>query len=112
MEIDSLLSDDLQTLTLRLSGKFDYTCHQIFQGAYEALTPIPKTIIIDALEVPSVDSSALGMLLLLRTHAGGDDSDVSIINSQADVYKLLQTCKFDELFKISLLAESRLIANS
>lgn len=104
MEIDSQLSADLQTLTLKLSGKFDYTCHQVFQEAYETLSPTPKTFIVDVLEVPSVDSSALGMLLLLRTHAGGDDSRISIINCQADVFKLLQTCKFDELFKVSSLA--------
>jgi anti-anti-sigma factor len=103
MEINSQLSPDLQTLTLTLLGKFDYTCHQVFQNAYEANSPTPKRFVVDILEVPSIDSSALGMLLLLRNHAGGDDSDVMIINIQADVYKLLQTCKFDELFKVDPL---------
>lgn len=103
MEINSQLSPDLQTLTLTLLGKFDYTCHQGFQDAYEAHSPAPARFIIDALEVPSIDSSALGMLLLLRTHAGGDNGDVRIINTQVDVYKLLQTCKFDELFEIESL---------
>lgn len=103
MEINSQLSPDLQTLTLTLLGKFDYTCHQAFQDAYETLTPTPKTFIIDALEVPSIDSSALGMLLLLRTYAGGDDADVRILNAQTDVHKLLQTCKFDDLFKVESL---------
>lgn len=103
MEINSQLSSDSQTLTLTLIGKFDYTCHQVFQTAYEASGQTFKHFIVDALEVPSIDSSALGMLLLLRTHAGGDDASVKIINTQADVYKLLQTCKFDELFEIESL---------
>ncbi len=103
MEINSQLSPDLQTLTITLLGKFDYTCHQDFQAAYEARIPAPAEFIIDVLEVPSIDSSALGMLLLLRTHAGGDDGNVKIINVQADVYKLLQTCKFDELFEVDSL---------
>ncbi|MFT6093923.1 MAG: anti-anti-sigma factor [Pseudohongiellaceae bacterium] len=103
MQINSQLSPDLQTLTLTLLGKFDYTCHQDFQAAYEALSPAPNGFIIDVLEVPSIDSSALGMLLLLRNHAGGDDGNVKIINVQADVYKLLQTCKFDELFEVESL---------
>ena len=103
MEINSQLSPDLQTLTLTLLGKFDYTCHQAFLDAYEANNSAPTRFVVDILEVPSIDSSALGMLLLLRDHAGGDDSDLRIINAQADVFKLLQTCKFDELFKVDPL---------
>lgn len=103
MEISTQLSPDNGTLTLTLMGKFDYTCHQAFQDAYETVTPLPDTFVIDALEVPSIDSSALGMLLLLRTHAGGDDASIKITRVQADVYKLLQTCKFDELFEIEAL---------
>ncbi|MFK7865103.1 MAG: STAS domain-containing protein [Pseudohongiellaceae bacterium] len=101
MQIDSQLSPDQHTLTLVLAGKFDYTCHQVFQEAYEASPPQAKKYVIDLAAVPSIDSSALGMLLLLRTHAGGDDADVTIVNTSNDIYKLLQSCKFDELFKVS-----------
>jgi len=103
VEISSHLSDDEKTLTLTLLGKFDYTCHQDFQGAFEAIKPVPEKFVIDALEITSIDSSALGMLLLLRNHAGGDDSNVSIINAKPDIFKLLQTCKFDELFTVEAL---------
>ena len=103
MEINSQLSDDRKTLTLTLLGKFDYTCQQDFQASYENLEQSPEKFVIDVLEVTSIDSSALGMLLLLRNHAGGDDSDVSIINAKPDTYKLLHTCKFDELFAIAAL---------
>ncbi|NKB33588.1 MAG: STAS domain-containing protein [Pseudomonadales bacterium] len=103
MDINSQLSDDKKTLTLILLGKFDYTCHQEFQDAYESVEPVPGKFVIDALEVTSIDSSALGMLLLLRNHAGGDDSDVAIVNAKPDVYKLLHTCKFDELFALKAL---------
>ena len=103
MEIETQLSQDQTLLTLTLMGKFDYTCQQLFQASYEPIVPAPERIVLDVLEVPSIDSSALGMLLLLRSYAGGDESDVSIINTQADVYKLLQTCKFDELFKVQAL---------
>ena len=103
MEIESKLTDDQNTLTLSLSGKFDYTCQQVFQEAYEHLSPPPASYVLDMLEVPSLDSSALGMLLLLRNHAGGDDADVAIINARPDIYKLLHTCKFDELFKVSAM---------
>lgn len=103
MEIQSHLSADQTTLTLRLSGKFDYTCQEAFQRAFEAVKPSPQRYVIDALEVHSIDSSALGMLLLLRNHAGGDEADVAIINAQPDILKLLQTCKFDELFDVTAI---------
>lgn len=103
MEIHSSVTPDNQELTLTLMGKFDYTCQQSFQTAYESVIPKPSSFVVNALEVPSIDSSALGMLLLLRNYAGGDDSKVSIIKTQADVFKLLHTCNFDELFEISPL---------
>ena len=101
MDIQSQLSDDKTTLTLVLSGKFDYTCQQVFQESYEGISPKPERYILDVLEVQSLDSSALGMLLLLRNHAGGDESQVAIVNARPDIHKLLQTCKFDELFDVS-----------
>jgi anti-anti-sigma regulatory factor len=103
MEIETQLSEDGQELTLSLLGKFDYTCHQDFLDTYETLTPVPKKFIIDALEVTTIDSSALGMLLLLRNHAGGDNAEIQIINAKVDIYKLMHTCKFDELFEIVAL---------
>ena len=103
MEIQAQLSDDTKVLTLSLLGKFDYTCHQVFQSAYETVLPVPDEFIIDTLEVSSIDSSALGMLLLLRNHAGGDEANIRIINAKPDIYKLLHTCKFDELFAVEAL---------
>ena len=103
MEIKSEFEASTGLLTLTLVGKFDYTCHQSFLSSYETIGSTPKQVIIDLLEVPCLDSSALGMLLLLRTHAGGDNSDVHIINSQPDITKLLKSCKFDELFRVSAL---------
>jgi len=104
MEIESTLSENGSTLTLALFGKFDYTCQQKFQSAYQEVTPTPARFILDALELQSMDSSALGMLLLLRNYAGGDESDVAIVNAKPDIIKLLETCKFNELFKVSALA--------
>ena len=104
MEIQTQLSEDNKVLTITLLGKFDYTCHQEFQDAYEQAGSSPEKFIVDILEVNSMDSSALGMLLLLRNHAGGDESDVTIVNAKPDVYKLLHTCKFDELFSITALS--------
>ncbi len=51
-------------------------------------------------ETTYLDSSALGMLLLLRDHAGGDDSAIEIVNCSADVKKILTISNFEQLFDI------------
>ena len=103
MEIKTQITEDKNVLTLSLIGKFDYTCHQDFLSAFETLDPVPQKFVIDTLEVTAIDSSALGMLLLLRNYAGGDNSEIRIINAKVDILKLMRTCKFDELFEIEAL---------
>ena len=103
MEIQAQLSEDKKVLTLTLLGKFDYTWHQEFQAAYENLSPPPEKVIMDVLEVISLDSSALGMLLLLRKFCGDDNADIKLINAKPDIYTLMHSCKFDELFVLETL---------
>lgn len=59
--------------TLKLSGRFDFHSHRDFRAAYEKIleTGAVREIIIDFGEVDYLDSSALGMLLLLREKADG-----------------------------------------
>jgi ABC-type transporter Mla MlaB component len=47
-----------------------------------------------------LDSSALGMLLLLREHAGGDTSIINITKVSDDVRKMLDVANFGRLFNI------------
>ncbi|MDR9750333.1 STAS domain-containing protein [Pseudomonas sp. SZMC_28357] len=88
-------------LTISIIGRFDFAKHQEFRESYELLDTKPKSIVVDLRESSYLDSSALGMLLLLRDHAGGDDSDVRLINSSSDVRKILAISNFDKLFDIS-----------
>ena len=53
------------------------------------------------LRTPLTDSSALGMLLLLRDHEGGEDACISVINTSPDVRKILAISNFEKLFDIS-----------
>jgi anti-anti-sigma factor len=55
---------------------------------------------VDLKDATYLDSSALGMLLLLRDHAGGDSSQVKIVNCNADVKKILTISNFEQLFTI------------
>jgi anti-anti-sigma factor len=55
---------------------------------------------VDLRDATYLDSSALGMLLLLRDHAGGDGSNIHIINCNPDVKKILAISNFEQLFDI------------
>lgn len=100
MSINSSLSPTGEELTIKVEGRFDFVFHQDFRNAYENLQKVPDRYIIDLKATSYVDSSALGMLLLLRDFAGGDDATISVINCNDDVKKILLISKFDQLFQI------------
>ena len=100
MSIESEVSLDGKKLTIAIKGRFDFGSHQLFRDAYERFYKVPQVYIVDLKETTYMDSSALGMLLLLRDHAGGDNSEVRIINSSPDVRKILAISNFDKLFDI------------
>jgi anti-anti-sigma factor len=56
--------------------------------------------VIDLGDVDSMDSSALGMLLLLREHAGGDRSEIRIVNANTALRGTLRVAGFDKLFTL------------
>ncbi|MDH2431262.1 anti-anti-sigma factor [Pokkaliibacter plantistimulans] len=102
MAIWSQLSNDGKELTIRIQGRFDFSAHQDFREAYESVgEKLPRVFIIDMKETTYLDSSALGMLLLLRDYAGGDGADIRIVNCNMDVKKILIISNFGQLFNIS-----------
>src|SRR5690554_2336187 len=100
MAITSTLSADGTLLTIYIQGRFDFSSHQDFRGAYEHLDKEPERYRVDLKETTYLDSSALGMLLLLRDHAGGDQSSIEIRNCSPDVKKILTISNFEQLFDI------------
>ena len=101
MAVTSHVSADGNQLTIAIKGRFDFAKHQDFRAAYEKNDPIPESIVVDLKEATYIDSSALGMLLLLRDHAGGDDAEIQVVNSNNDVRKTLAISNFDKLFDIT-----------
>lgn len=101
MAITSQPSADGQELTIVIQGRFDFSAHQAFRDAYERVNISPKRYVVDLQGATYLDSSALGMLLLLRDHAGGDYARVSLLNCNADVRKILDISNFQQLFQIA-----------
>ncbi|UVJ45440.1 STAS domain-containing protein [Pseudomonas sp. LS1212] len=100
MAVETDLSQDGSELTITIKGRFDFGKHQQFREAYECLDCTSKSIVIDLKEATYLDSSALGMLLLLRDHAGGEDSNIRMVNPNSDVRKILAISNFEKLFDI------------
>lgn len=101
MPITSNISADGSEAIIVVEGRFDFSLQIPFRQAYESIAPKPKRFRIDMAGASYLDKSALGMLLLLRDFAGGDNADVAIVNSNADVRGTFQRANFDKLFKIS-----------
>ncbi len=104
MAVESELSPDGKKLTIRVKGRFDFGKHQEFRKTYEDDSGRSSrqfdAVVVDLKEATYLDSSALGMLLLLRDHAG-KKSQISVINTTPDVRKILAISNFEKIFEIS-----------
>jgi anti-anti-sigma factor len=89
-----------KTLKINIEGRFDFSSHQEFRESYEARGERPAQYLVDMRSTTYLDSSALGMLLLLRDYAGGDSATIQIVNCNPDVRKILSISNFEQLFKI------------
>ncbi len=101
MPIQTTLSKDGGTLTLHVSGRFDFKLHSEFRRAYEAIQPRPLRFVIDLTNAEYLDSSALGMLLLLKQFAGGEAGAVVLTNVKPELAKILNVANFGKLFMVA-----------
>ncbi len=98
MTVQSQPSEDGRGLTISVQGRFDFSAHKEFRASYVE-TEVGR-FVVDLADATYLDSSALGMLLLLRDHAGGDDADIEIVNCNTEVRKILTISNFEQLFEI------------
>ena len=87
---------------LSLRGRFDFTCHRGFKQAYEEAFAAGgiSEVVVDMSEVDYLDSSALGMLLLLRDKGKSLGKQVSLANCAGTVRDVLRVANFDKLFTL------------
>lgn len=92
-----------ETARLILNGRFDFSSHREFRSACDEVLQAPgiKEIEADFSRVDYLDSSALGMLLLLREKAQNANLKVALTNCTGLVLQVLDVANFQRLFAIS-----------
>ena len=100
MPITSILSTEDSVLTIGIKGRFDFASHQSFSEAYEGKGEDISHYRLDMRDVTYLDSSALGMLLLLRDYSR-NNAKISITNCSDEVKKIFEISNFKQLFDIS-----------
>lgn len=100
MQINS--KSDGARATLNLAGRFDFHSHRDFRTAYEKVLDEPQAreIEVNFGSVDYLDSSALGMLLLLKEKADAAGKSVTLASPSGVVKQVLDIANFGKLFKI------------
>jgi len=101
MTVEVFFNESSNELQVKVAGRFDFSMHQDFRKLSEdAAKGKVSSIRIDLGRTEYVDSSALGMLLVLRDKVGNQQSAIKIINARPDVKKILTIANFDKLFTV------------
>lgn len=98
MSVTTNISDDGKTASIRINGRFDFSLHNDFRKSYKDISMNNGEYIVDLSGTDYLDSSALGMLLLLKEHAESQSSRVRLINFSEEIREILTIASFDKLF--------------
>lgn len=98
MSVTSRIDRERGVVTISVEGRFDFAQHKAFRSAYKDIDPHSMRFVVDLSHASYLDSSALGMLLLLREYVGSDPTRVRIMGCGPDVKRVLTIANFDKLF--------------
>ncbi|MDO8812244.1 MAG: STAS domain-containing protein [Gallionella sp.] len=87
---------------IAMSGRFDFQVHRDFKDAYTPLldNAAVREIEVEMSKVDYLDSSALGMLMLLNERAKAANKPVSLLNTSGVVSQVLEVANFSKIFDI------------
>jgi len=102
MSVSQEVSNDGKKVLINISGRFDYKVSQEFRDTYRQV-PGQEDVAyyVNLSEATYMDSSALGMLLLLREHAKCRGGSVFIDRPGEQVNSILKVANFEQLFTIN-----------
>lgn len=91
-----------RTAVMQLAGQFVFTSHKVLRDACRRLLQDPATecIQLEMSKVEYLDSSALGMLLLMKEKLTTASKEIQIKGAQGLVLQVLEVAKFDRMFTL------------
>lgn len=100
MNIDTQM--DGSKARLVLDGRFDFNSHVAFNQSADSLLKNTSVneLELDLENVKYIDSSAMGMLLLLKERAKGVSKSITLVNCKGAVAQVLELSNFRRLFTI------------
>ncbi len=105
MQISSTKSSAEGKIVLQLTGRFDFSARHVFKEAYTPLLqPSPeKTIEINMAGVEYLDSSSLGMLMLLSEKASEVGKSISLTHPNTTVSQILDIANIGKVPNIKII---------
>lgn len=100
MAVNSRLSSDEKQFIITIDQRFDFSLHQQFRDTYNNVTVNDLTYILDLSQTEYMDSSALGMILLLKDHVQLHTGLLIISKPSDTVRKILEIAQFQRLITI------------
>lgn len=102
MSVKQEILNDGMNINISITGRFDYKVSQDFRNSYRKIPSYQEiTYYIDLSDANYMDSSALGMLLLLREHAKSYNGTVVIDRPSIEINNILKVANFEQLFTIN-----------
>jgi len=104
MSVSQEVSMDGKKVSINISGRFDYKVSQDFRDSYRHVPGQDGVSYhIDLSDADYMDSSALGMLLLLREHAKCHEGAVFLECPSKQIDSILKVANFEQLFTINYI---------
>lgn len=92
---------DNNKVVIEISGKFDFSLNNEFRDAYKNNGDRNNsTFIVDLKSTEYMDSSGLGMILLLKEFCGHDKSRIVIQSPNSTIRRVLDISNFSNLVTI------------
>jgi len=96
------VSNESGDVSIVIDERFDFSQHQSFREAYADCNTSGTNFVLELAKTTYMDSSALGMILLLKDHAEKLSGKVTIRKPSEAVNKILEIAQFHRLLTIEL----------
>ncbi len=100
MGISVNISGDNKSATIKINGRFDFSQHNEFRKSYKDVSITSGQYLVDLAGTDYLDSSALGMLLLLKEQADSQSCSIKLTGFTDEIKEILVIASFDKIFTL------------